>query len=103
MAESASERSAPPGGGVTPDPHQDPRAGSDEHAGGSPCPVAWCPICIAVGAVQPLRPDVVEHLLKAGTEMLLAFRAVVDDRADDVTGTSSKDDGSTRLEKIELG
>ena len=35
---------------------------------------AWCPICMAVTAVQPLKPEVIEHLLKAGTELLLAFR-----------------------------
>jgi hypothetical protein len=45
---------------------------------------------------------VVEHLLRAGTEMLLAFRAVIDDRADDVSGAKDTD-GPTRLEKIDLG
>ncbi|MGZ8572103.1 MAG: DUF5304 family protein [Actinomycetota bacterium] len=66
--------------------------------------MAWCPVCITVGAVQPIRPDVVDHLLKAGTEMLLAFRAVVDARADDFTGAADEGDGgSTKLEKIELG
>ena len=48
------------------------------------CPVAWCPICMAVTAVQPLKPEVIEHLLKAGTEMLLAFRGVIDARADEM-------------------
>lgn len=81
-----------------------PAAGAEQHGGASPCPVAWCPVCITVGAVQPIRPDVVEHLLKAGTEMLLAFRAVVDARADDVSGASNEGDGGpTKLEKIELG
>jgi hypothetical protein len=87
-----------------PDATEAPADGSELHGGASPCPVAWCPVCITVGAVQPIRPDVVEHLLKAGTEMLLAFRAVVDARADDVTGASDEGDGgSTKLEKIELG
>lgn len=102
MSEAASESSGSEVHDIL-ESHEEPADASEEHPGGSPCPVAWCPICIAVGAVQPLRPDVVEHLLRAGTEMLLAFRAVVDDRADDVTGGSDKDDGSTRLEKIELG
>lgn len=69
------------------------------------CPVAWCPICLAVTAVQPLRPDVVEHLLKAGTELLLAFRGVLDARADDLSGDGGAEPaaGPTRLEKIDLG
>jgi hypothetical protein len=65
------------------------------------CPVAWCPICMAVTAVQPIRPEVVEHLLKAGTEMLLAFRGVIDARADGMSERSG--DGPTRLEKIDIG
>ena len=68
------------------------------------CPVTWCPICITVGAVQTMAPDVMEHLLKAGTELFLAFRAVVDARADEADG--QKDEGaggSSTLEKIDLG
>jgi hypothetical protein len=66
------------------------------------CPVAWCPICITVTAVQPLKPEVVEHLLKAGTEMLLAFRGVIDARADEMQPPEG-DEGSTGLEKIDIG
>lgn len=73
----------------------------------SACPVAWCPVCLAVTAVQPLKPDVVEHLLKAGSELLLAFRAVVDARADEFEGKGEEGAkggrGSARLEKIDLG
>jgi hypothetical protein len=60
---------------------------------------------LAVAAVQPLKPDVVEHLLKAGSELLLAFRAVVDARADEMEGGGSSEEasGSGRLEKIDLG
>jgi len=65
------------------------------------CPVAWCPICIAVGAVQPVAPDVVEHLLKAGTEMFLAFRAIVEQRGDDLEGRKAAE--PVRLEKIDIG
>ena len=74
------------------------------HEGGV-CPVAWCPICLAVTAVQPLRPEVVEHLLKAGTALLLAFRGVLDARADDLSGDAGAEPaaGPTRLEKIDLG
>ena len=79
-----------------------PSDGTIHAAGG--CPVTWCPICVTVGAVQPLRPDVMEHLLKAGTELFMAFRAVIDARADEASGGG--EDGpppATTLEKIDLG
>ena len=66
------------------------------------CPVAWCPICLAVTTVQPLKPEMLEHLLKAGTEMLLALRAVIDARADEMTGDGEAPSGPSRLEKIDL-
>ena len=76
--------------------------GPSQHVAGG-CPVAWCPICMAVTAVQPLKPEVIEHLLKAGTEMLLAFRGVIDARADEMRPPDDDDDGPTRLEKIDIG
>lgn len=66
------------------------------------CQVAWCPICFAVGAVQPIQPEVVEHLLRAGTEMLMAFRSVLDARVGQA-GEGDEDRGATPLEKIDLG
>ena len=71
----------------------------------STCPVAWCPICLAVTAVQPVKPDVVEHLLKAGTEFFLALRALIDARGDDLTSRDDDDDGGTggSFHKIEIG
>lgn len=81
-----------------------PRANEEEAAHpAAACPVAWCPICTAVTAVQPLKPEVIEHLLKAGTELLLAFRGVIDARADEMTGEGKDSAGPTRLEKIDLG
>jgi hypothetical protein len=65
------------------------------------CPVAWCPFCLAASAVQPISPAVVGHLLKAGTELFLAFRAVIETRADDLEGTAPA--APVRLEKIDVG
>lgn len=62
------------------------------------CPVALCPICAVVSLIQPLNPDVVEHLLNAGREFLLAAKAALDAIATDST---EKDDGS--FEKIDIG
>jgi hypothetical protein len=98
MAETAKERTDRTG--TEPDEDRTHEPASHEQAG---CPVAWCPICIAVTAVQPLKPEVIEHLLKAGTEMLLAFRGVIDARADEMQPADSDDPASTRLEKIDIG
>lgn len=72
--------------------------GPDEDAA-PVCTVGFCPICLAVTAMQPLRPDVVEHLLNAGKEFLLAARSVLDARADE----AAPDRRRTRLEKIDIG
>ena len=70
-------------------------------SGAGTCSVAWCPFCLAASAVQPLSPDVVGHLLKAGSEMFLAFRAVIDARGDQLDGSVPV--APVRLEKIDVG
>ncbi|HEY3209441.1 MAG TPA: hypothetical protein VGL18_06550 [Actinomycetota bacterium] len=49
-------------------------------AGQPICSVAFCPICTAVTAFGEARPDLLEHLLVAGREMLLAIRGLIDAR-----------------------
>ena len=41
---------------------------------------ALCPICTTLTALGEARPDLVEHLLVASREMLLAVRALIDAR-----------------------
>jgi hypothetical protein len=41
-----------------------------------------CPICAGLAALRGARPEVVEHLAKAGAELLLAARALLDGAAD---------------------
>jgi hypothetical protein len=53
---------------------------------------------MALSSVQQVRPDVLEHLLSAAREFLLAARAVVDARASDF---ETKKDGG--LKRIEIG
>ena len=88
------------------EPVEEHRTDEASHPEGG-CPVTWCPICVTVGAVQPLAPDVMEHLLKAGTELFMAFRAVIDARADEAAGDGADRPGGpgrpTSLEKIDLG
>ena len=65
------------------------------------CPVAWCPVCMTLSVFRPVRPEVVGHLLRAGTEMFLAMQAAIDGR-----GAELKDEAQTgpvRLEKIDIG
>jgi hypothetical protein len=69
-----------------------------DHAGAPVCTVSFCPICLAVTAMQPLRPEVMEHLLLAGRELLIAARAVLDARAAEPDGSA----GSV-FEKIDIG
>jgi hypothetical protein len=51
--------------------------------------------------MQPVAPDVVTHLLKAGTEMFLALQAIIETRAEDLDETAR--DEPVHLEKIDVG
>ena len=55
------EPAAPPG---------EPRRVRRRLMPGHVCNVAFCPIGLALTAVQPLKPDVVEHLLARGPRVL---------------------------------
>jgi len=64
----------------TPPPGPETAPPAPEHGSGPICSVAFCPICLAVSAVGDIKPEMVEHLLLAGREMLLAIRTVIDQR-----------------------
>ena len=90
--------------GAVPDPG--PTAARDDDASGhgtTTCPVAWCPVCFAVTAVQPVKPEAVEHLLKAGAEFFLALRSLIDARADAVAGDAAGREEERELRKIDIG
>ena len=56
-------------------PENDPGA-----AGPAPeCQI--CPICAGLAALREARPEAVEHLVKAGAELLLAAKALLDGAA----------------------
>jgi hypothetical protein len=97
MATAATGATAGAGKRTRPKPAPDPEPPPQEapHV----CTVGFCPICLAVTALQPLKPEVVEHLLNAGREFLLAVKAVVDARAEDVM---DDDDRERRLERIDI-
>jgi len=48
-----------------------------------------CPICLMLYGLRQARPEVMEHLVKASTEMILAFKAIVDQAAAKAESNSS--------------
>jgi hypothetical protein len=42
-----------------------------------------CPICAGLAVLRGARPEAVEHLVKAGAELLLAAKALLDGAAAD--------------------
>ncbi len=80
----------------------DPTPGARHEPADEPahvCNVAFCPIGLALTAVQPMKPDVVEHLLVAGREFFLAAKALLEVRADDL----GQDGHAPSFEKIDIG
>lgn len=61
------------------------------------CPVAFCPIGAALSAVQGAGPDVLEHLLAAAREFLLALKALVDARSADFEEKAGPREPLTRI------
>jgi hypothetical protein len=76
----------------------DPTTPPEPEASTNPpiCSVAFCPICTAVTALGEAKPELVEHLLLASRELLLAIRAVIDARLE------SQPEPSTRLERLKI-
>jgi hypothetical protein len=62
------------------------------------CTVGFCPICAAVTAVQPIRPDAVEHLVSAAREFLLAAKTLLDATIE----RTDPSDRESRLERIDI-
>ncbi|GBC86646.1 hypothetical protein HRbin12_00644 [bacterium HR12] len=77
--------SAPAGAGSQPGP------GSEQRV----CSVPFCPIGLAFGALQGAAPEATAHLLRAAQELLLAVRAVIDERV-------GATEDPQRLERIEV-
>jgi hypothetical protein len=50
----------------------------------------FCPLCQAMAALRSARPEAVEHLLKAGAELLLAARSLLEGEAEAVPGAGDE-------------
>jgi hypothetical protein len=57
--------------------------------GGHVCPVAFCPVGMALTFAEAARPEVVQHLMAAGQELMLAVKAMIDARAQAVSRDTS--------------
>jgi hypothetical protein len=100
MAQAARDKTKPPeeqGTGPRAVPAEEPPPAA---AGHPICTVALCPICAVVTTVGQFRPDALQHLLAAGREFLLATKAILDARAEDLSGDGGEDE--VRFEKIEI-
>jgi hypothetical protein len=53
-------------------------ANDDPAAAGQAPECQFCPFCAGLAALRQARPEAVEHLVKAGAELLLAARALLD-------------------------
>ena len=62
-----------------------PFRGAFGAAAGHVCPVAFCPVGMALTFAEAARPEVVQHLMAAGQELLLAVKAMIDARAEAVS------------------
>ncbi len=71
---------------------------SDDH-GAQPSQVcAACPLCTGLSALRHVRPEAVDHLLKAGAELLLAARALLEAAAPDGAQARPASEGMQRID-----
>jgi hypothetical protein len=55
----------------------------DPRPAGQAAECGACPICAGLAALRQVRPEAVEHLVKAGAELVLAVRALLEEPAGD--------------------
>jgi hypothetical protein len=67
--------------------------------GGSP-ECLLCPVCVLLQAFSTSRPEVTEHLLAAGKELLLALNAVLESQAEAYDRAAER--AGQRLERIKV-
>jgi hypothetical protein len=60
-----------------------------------------CPLCAGLAALRQARPEAVEHLVRAGTELLLAVRALLE--APPADRPAPRPAADTRLRRIDVG
>jgi hypothetical protein len=62
---------------------------------------AACPLCAGLAALRQAAPEVVEHLLKAGAELVLAARVLLEGAAPD--DQREPRPAGARMRRIDVG
>jgi hypothetical protein len=75
--------------------HDDARPAGPAMEGGA------CPLCAGLAALRQARPEAVEHLVRAGTELVLAVRALLE--APPADRPAPRPAAGTRLRRIDVG
>ena len=57
-----------------------------------------CPLCMGIAALRQSRPDAVEHVVKAGMELLAAFHALVEPPGGGTDGHRPRTGGMQRID-----
>jgi hypothetical protein len=65
------------------------------HGGGTAPECQVCPICMGLATLRQARPEALEHLMKAGAELLLAARALLE--AGEPASSSRRPGGMQRI------
>jgi hypothetical protein len=73
----------------------------DERRADAAAECVACPLCAGLAALRHARPEAVEHLVKAGTELLLAARAMLGPPAPG--GRDAPRPAGTRMRRIDVG
>jgi 3-keto-L-gulonate-6-phosphate decarboxylase len=58
--------------------------GSAKGTAAAVCPVALCPVGMFLSVTGDVRPEALDHLLRAGRELMMAGKAIIEARADEV-------------------
>jgi hypothetical protein len=64
-------------------------ANDDAGPGGRAAECQFCPFCAGLALLREARPEAAEHLVKAGAELLLAAKALLEGMAEPAAAPSS--------------
>ena len=87
-------------------------ANDDPGTAGQAAECQFCPFCAGLARLRETRPEVVEHLVKAGAELLLAARVLLEGAAEPSgspasgrrrTRRTAGDTAGNGLQRIDVG
>jgi hypothetical protein len=91
-----------PGAGARPrgstSAEADPPGGGEQESRPQPplCSIGFCPICTFVTAMGEARPELLDHLVIASREVLLAVRSLIDARLEGMPS-------APKMERLTIG